>query len=78
VVATDVLGSRDVVSAGETGLLARVDDPADIAAQLLSLLNDPQLRARFGAAARKRVAEEFSFAAFIEGHRRLYETTENK
>jgi glycosyltransferase involved in cell wall biosynthesis len=72
VVATDVLGSRDVVSAGETGLLARVDDPADIAAQLLNLLNDSQLRARFGAAARKRVAEEFSFAAFIDGHRNLY------
>jgi len=72
VVATDVLGSRDVVSAGETGFLARVDDPADIASQLLNLLNDSQLRARFGAAARKRVAEEFSFAAFIDGHRNLY------
>lgn len=72
VVATDVLGSRDVVRDGVTGFLARVDDPADIAARLLRLLNDPELRARCGAAARQRVAEEFSLAAFREGHRQLY------
>ncbi|MCY3021569.1 MAG: glycosyltransferase family 4 protein [Planctomycetota bacterium] len=72
IVATDVLGSRDVVADGETGFLARVDDPADIADRLLRLLDDGGLRARCGAAARKRVAEQFSFAAFVEGHRRLY------
>lgn len=72
VVATDVLGSRDVVAEDQTGFLVRVDDPAGIAARLLQLLNDAGLRARFGAAARKRVAEQFSFAAFIEGHRKLY------
>jgi len=72
VVATDVLGSRDVVADGTTGFLARQHSPADIAARVLELLNDPALRARCGAAARTRVAEEFSFAAFVEGHRKLY------
>src|SRR6185295_16956717 len=40
VVATDVLGSRDVVDDGQTGLLARVNDPRDIADKILTLLND--------------------------------------
>jgi len=72
VVATDVLGSRDVVADGETGFLARVNDPAHIAERTLLLLNDPPLRRRYGEAARKRVAEEFSFAKFVDGHRSLY------
>src|SRR6185295_14572896 len=42
VVATDVLGSRDVVVDGETGSLARVNDPADIAKKILTLLEDSE------------------------------------
>ena len=72
VVATDVLGSRDVVADGETGFLARVNDPGHIAERTLLLLDDEPLRRRFSQAARKRVAECFSFEAFVEGHRRLY------
>jgi glycosyltransferase involved in cell wall biosynthesis len=72
VIATDVLGSRDVVLDGQTGLLARANDSAQIAAQTLKVLNDAELRARLGAAARVRVAEQFSFAAFVAGHRVLY------
>jgi glycosyltransferase involved in cell wall biosynthesis len=72
VVATDVLGSRDVVLDGETGFLARVNDPAHIAERTLLLLEDAPLRARYSAAARKRVAEHFSFESFIEGHRKIY------
>ncbi len=72
VVATDVLGSRDVVVDGTTGFLARVNDPAHIAEHTLRLLGDAALRARFGAAARQRVAGQFSFTTFIDGHRQLY------
>jgi len=72
VVATDVMGSRDVVVDGVTGFLARVSDPAHIAEKVLALLNDPELHARQSAAARRHVADHFSFEAFIEGHRKLY------
>ncbi|MFH0938466.1 MAG: glycosyltransferase family 4 protein [Planctomycetota bacterium] len=72
VVATDVLGSRDVVVNGEAGLLAQVSDPDDIARQTLSLLNDPAQHARHSAASRQRVVREFSFKAFVDAHRRLY------
>ena len=72
VVATDVLGSRDVVADGETGLLARVNDPSDIAAKIIELLDDPEKLKRLGSAAKKRVASEFSFDEFVRGHRELY------
>lgn len=72
VVATDVLGSRDVVVDGETGFLAPMNDPDRIAECALLILNDAALHARMGEAARKRVGEEFSLNAFVDGHRRLY------
>ncbi|HLX59834.1 MAG TPA: glycosyltransferase family 4 protein [Planctomycetota bacterium] len=72
VVATDVLGSRDVVADGETGLLARVNDPADIAAKILTLLNDPEKMKLFGTASIKRAADVFSFEEFVRKHRELY------
>ncbi|MCZ7643854.1 MAG: glycosyltransferase family 4 protein [Planctomycetota bacterium] len=72
VVATDVLGSRDVIAHEETGLLARSGEPADLAAQLERLLGDATLRARLGEAGRRRVGERFALETFLEGHRRLY------
>ena len=48
IIATDVLGSRDVVADGQTGFLARVNDPAHIAERTLLLLDDPPLRRRYG------------------------------
>lgn len=72
VVATDVLGSRDVVVHNETGLLAHVSDPAEIARQTLRILDDPQLHERFSQAARHRVLQEFSFRTFAGEHLKLY------
>jgi glycosyltransferase involved in cell wall biosynthesis len=59
-VATDVPGCREVVRDGDTGLLVPPRDPMALAAALRTLILDPALRARLSAAARKRVAEEFS------------------
>jgi glycosyltransferase involved in cell wall biosynthesis len=73
VVATDVMGSRDVVVDGVTGFLARVSDPAHISECVIALLNNPTLHARQSAAARRHVADHFSFDAFVEGHRKLYQ-----
>ncbi len=59
-VATDVPGCREVVMAGETGLLVPPGEPARLAAALLELLGDDALRGRLGAAARAHVAKHFS------------------
>ena len=49
-------------SAGEASLYARPNDPIDFAEKLLSLLEDPQERARRGAIGRTRVEERFAWA----------------
>ena len=72
VVATDVLGSRDVVLDGQTGYLAPLNDAEMIARRIVSLLDDATLRERMGQSARRRVATEFSFESFITQHRQLY------
>ena len=46
VVGTRVVGSVDAVQDGTTGLLVPPDDPAALAAAILRLFDDPQLRGR--------------------------------
>ena len=60
VVATDVPGCRDVVRHGETGLLVRGRQAADIAAALRLLLDRPLLRRELGDRARAWVAVHLS------------------
>ncbi|MDQ7990089.1 MAG: glycosyltransferase [Candidatus Dactylopiibacterium sp.] len=71
-VATDVPGCREVVIAGETGLLVPPSDPAALAAALVRLLTDEGLRARMGAAARAHVESRFSDAVVIAGTLAVY------
>jgi glycosyltransferase involved in cell wall biosynthesis len=61
-VATDMPGCREAVVHGETGFLVPPGDPAALAAALERLIGDADLRARFGAAARRRAEENFSDA----------------
>jgi glycosyltransferase involved in cell wall biosynthesis len=49
------------VSAGEASLYARANDPVDMAAKILMLIDDPKLRAEMGAIGRTRVVEELSW-----------------
>jgi phosphatidylinositol alpha 1,6-mannosyltransferase len=53
-VVVDRGGPRDVIRPGETGLVARANDPTDLADRLEPLLRDADLRSRMGAAARQR------------------------
>lgn len=57
VVATDIRGSREEVVAGETGLLVPVRDGAALARAFATLIGDPALRQRMGAAGRARALE---------------------
>jgi glycosyltransferase involved in cell wall biosynthesis len=62
-VATDVPGCRDIVRHGETGLLVPLDDTAALATAIDTLAKSPDLRARYGDAARELAVERFSDAA---------------
>lgn len=59
-VATNIAGVAELVVDGENGFLVRPGRPDLLADALARLAADPQLRARFGAAARRAVLAEFT------------------
>ncbi len=74
VVATRVGGIPEIVPAGANGLLCEVDDIAALAAAVLTLRADPQLRGRFAAANRQhaqRFAPESMTRQYINIYREL-------
>ncbi|MHB8079863.1 MAG: glycosyltransferase family 4 protein, partial [Candidatus Krumholzibacteriia bacterium] len=72
IVATRAGGSPELLRDGREGLLVPPDDPAALAARLARLLGDPALRARLGAAARRRVEAEFPLSAMLDGVEEVY------
>jgi len=73
VVATDIAGNRSLVVHGETGYLVPVGDRAAFAKMTNPLLDDPDLRQRLGAAARRRAAAHFSVEAMVSRYAAFYE-----
>lgn len=72
VVASDIAGNRDLVIPGETGFLVPVADKAGFARKMQTLLNDPALAARFGAAGQERMRRDFTVEQMIARHAELY------
>ena len=72
-VATDVPGCREIAIEGETGLLVPVDDAEALADAMARLAEDADLRARFGAAARRLVEAKFSADAIGQETVALYD-----
>ena len=72
VVAFDVLGLREVVVHGETGLLTPFADSGKLASVIVDLLLDGKMRERMGKAGRRRVEEHFSSDVFTHRHLALY------
>jgi glycosyltransferase involved in cell wall biosynthesis len=64
VIANPVGANREMVVPGETGFLASTPDEWAVAIQRLAV--DPELRARMGAAGRRRVEREYSVARWSE------------
>lgn len=59
VVLSDVVGNRDCIEDGVSGLLRPAGDTPALAAAVLRLLDDDRLRRRIGEAGRGRVADRF-------------------
>ncbi len=72
VVATDIPGTRDLVTHGETGFLTSVGDRANLARYAHKLLEDPTLRMRLGEAGRERITRDFSVERMVAAHAELY------
>ena len=74
IVATDIPGSGVpwVNQHGVTGLNVPVRDPSALAAAIRTLLDDPALAARCGAAARQRYLDNFTARSMVDSLRSLY------
>jgi len=66
IVATDIRGCRQVVDTGTTGTLVPVRHPAALAEAISQLVNDAELRHRYGTAAQARAQAEFDDRRVIE------------
>jgi glycosyltransferase involved in cell wall biosynthesis len=76
VVATDVGDVSRAVEEGRTGYVVPVKSPQRLAGALKSLLTDPELRTRFGVAARSRAEEHFSSTVTARAVSDLYAEVE--
>ncbi len=63
VVLTEVVGSRDTVEHGVSGLIVPPEDPDALAEAVIGLLRDPDGRRRMGRAGQARVVERFDVRA---------------
>jgi glycosyltransferase involved in cell wall biosynthesis len=73
VVASAVGGLLDLVVHEETGLLVPPRDVAALRSALERLIGNPDLRRSFGAAARSRIREHFSWDRFVQETVQAYE-----
>jgi glycosyltransferase involved in cell wall biosynthesis len=72
VVASDIPGNRGLVVPGETGFLVPIAGRAARARATDQIFNDPALAAQLGAAAKRRMLEQFSVEEYVRRHVELY------
>lgn len=69
-IATDVPGCRSVLDDGKTGFLCRVKDPADLARQMMRMIEvGAQTRAEMGAAGRMRMEQHYDQAIVFRAYK---------
>ena len=71
-IVTDVGGNAEAVLDAETGFVVPPRDPQAIAHAILQIATAPGLRARFGAAGRRRVETNFSIERSVKAHLEVY------
>lgn len=72
IVASDIPGNRDLIVDGESGVIAPLGDPAEIARQTYQLLENPERARQLGEAARECIATEFTVEKMVQRHAELY------
>jgi glycosyltransferase involved in cell wall biosynthesis len=72
IVATDVGGNREIVAAGETGLLVPAGSPESLARAILEVVEDPAGARALGRAGRHRAEVSFDVRKMVSGYENLY------
>ena len=71
-IVTNVGGNSEAVLDGKTGLVVAPRDPQALAAAIVRLAGDPELRQRLGSAGRERIASQFSLESCMAKYQSLY------
>ncbi len=71
-VTTDSPGCNEVVEDGVNGFLVPPRDAAALGRAILRLVEEPELRRRFGEASRRRAVERFDLSLIVEQTRSVY------
>jgi glycosyltransferase involved in cell wall biosynthesis len=72
IVASDVPGNRDVLRPGETALLCPPEAPDALAEAIARLVDQPELAAALGAAARAEAREKYDIAGMTDAYLALW------
>lgn len=72
-IATDAPGCREIVIQDQTGLLVPIEDPPALAEAIVKLATSPELRTRYGKAARELVTSKLSATIIGNSIVRLYD-----
>lgn len=72
VIASDVGGNGEIIKRGVSGLLFPAGELESLASMLNALVSDPELRARYAAAALERIHAEFSIDAMVSRYEAMY------
>lgn len=75
VVTTDIPGCRDVVSHQKSGLLVPTQNVESLSSSILQLVNNPELRKRFGRVGRQSVLERMSCRIVNEATWSVYQSS---
>jgi glycosyltransferase involved in cell wall biosynthesis len=78
VVTTPVGAIPDMITDGETGLLAPAGDVDALSGAFLRLLQSPELRAKISAAARQRYLRDFTVSAMCDGLETVFNSVSAK
>lgn len=73
IICTDVNGTREAVTPDVDGLVVPTADPTALAAAILRLAKDAELRARLGATAAENTRTRFGLASMVDALLNLYE-----
>jgi glycosyltransferase involved in cell wall biosynthesis len=72
VIATAVGGNLDAIVDNESGILVPPRDPSALATAIARFASDPDIRRRYGDAARRRVEQRFALQRCVERYEKLY------
>ncbi len=72
-ITTNSPGCKEVVEDNVNGFLVPAHDPIALARAMMSLIDQPELRQRFGQMSRRRAVERFDLALIVEQMRSMYQ-----